>query len=192
MLQLNFTPFPELQTERLLIRRLVQQDAPELFFLRSDAQVLQYVGREPATSLEDITAFIQRIDDNIAANQSILWAIELLSDPGRLIGSICYWQVQFDNFRAEIGYNLHPDHWGKGIITEAIRKVVDYGFGVMKLHSIEARFHPNNTGSGRALEKAGFRKEGYLREEFFFRGVFHDSVIYSLLAKDLEHAPPGR
>ncbi|HEV7782222.1 MAG TPA: GNAT family N-acetyltransferase [Chitinophagaceae bacterium] len=183
MLQLNFTPFPVLHTQRLLLREMVQKDAPELFFLRSDEKVLQFIGREPAKTITEVEEFIQKIHAAQVANESILWAIALKDEPATLIGSICYWRVQPENYRAEIGYNLHPDHWGRGIITEAINKVVDYGFTEMKLHSIEARTSPENIGSGAALEKAGFVKEGHLKEEFFFGGKFFDSVIYSRLQK---------
>ncbi len=188
MLELNFSPFPVLHTQRLLLREMITADATELFFLRSDPKVLQHIGREPAKSITEVEEFITKRIEARLANEAIMWGIALADKPATMIGSICYWNIQPDNYRAEIGYNLHPDHWGKGIITEAIREVVKYGFAMMKLHSIEARTNPANIASGLALEKAGFIKEGYLREEFFFKGQFFDSVIYSRLEKDIADA----
>jgi ribosomal-protein-alanine N-acetyltransferase len=181
MLELNFTPFPELTTSRLLLRRLKKEDAPDLFLLRSDEKVLQYIGREPAVSVIEVEKFIEKIQTAQQNNESILWGIAFADKPGIIIGTMCYWRLQPENYRAEIGYALRPEYWGKGIITEAINKVVEYGFNTMKLHSIEARTTPANVASGLVLEKTGFLKEGLLKEEFFFNGKFYDTVIYSRL-----------
>lgn len=181
MLQLNFTPFPELKTERLLFRGLTMADAPALFKLRSNESVVKFIGREPAASIKEVEEFIERINNAVKTNESILWGIVLQSDPGNIIGTICYWRLQPENYRAEIGYALHPDHWRKGIMKEAILKVLEYGFEIMKLHSIEARLSANNIASAAILEKTGFVKEGHLKDEFYFRGKFTDSLIYSKL-----------
>ena len=157
------------------------EDAPDIFLLRSDETVLKFVGREPAVAIEEAIAFIQRISDAIAANETIMWAITLGDNPGQVIGTICYWRLQPENYRAEIGYALRPAYWRKGIMKETILKVIEYGFDVMKLHSIEARTSPDNIASAAVLEATGFIKEAHLKEEFFFRGEFLDTVIYSRL-----------
>lgn len=156
-------------------------DSPEIFFLRSDETVLKFIGREPAASIDEASAFIQRINDSVDANESIMWAIALKDYPGKIIGNICYWRLQPENYRAEIGYALHPEYWRKGIMKEAIIKVLDYGFQEMKLHSIEARTSPDNIRSVSVLEATGFIKEAYHKEDFFFRGKFVDTIIYSRL-----------
>jgi len=181
MLQLNFHPFPERRTEKLLLRRMKGTDAAELFFLRSDPRVMQYIGREPAKSEEEVIEFIETINKNIDANETIMWAIALKEEPHRLIGNITLWQINKDHSRAELGYLLHPDHWRKGIMREAIRAVIEYGFEVMKLHSIEAKVDSGNSGSALLLENVGFSKEGYFKEDFFFRGKYYDTMVYSLL-----------
>src|SRR5690242_17392351 len=99
MLQLNFTPFPELSTDRLLLRRITVKDAPELFFLRSDPAVLQFISKEPAKTMQDIMDFLARIDNNIDTNEAILWGITLKEDPSKIIGTICYWNIQKENYR---------------------------------------------------------------------------------------------
>jgi len=181
MLTLNFTPFPELKTARLLLRRLERADANEMFFLRSDENVLRYLGKEPAKTIEEAEEFIRKINKNIDENESILWGITLLSDPEVIIGTICLWNFQKEHYRVEIGYILHPDHWGKGIMKEAIKAVVDFGFNSLGLHSMEALLSPENIASSAVLESNGFVKEGHLKESFYFNGQFSDTAIYSRL-----------
>ena len=183
MLQLNLQPFPELKTERLLLRRLTLSDAKEFFFLRSNETVMQFIDKEPAKSVEEVEAFIQKLNDDIDHNRLIQWAIAFQEEPGRLIGGISFWRFRFEDYRAETGYALHPQHWGKGIMKEALQKVIDFGFNNMGLHSIEANINPNNTASARLLESVGFVREAYFREDYFFRGKFLDTAIYSKLQK---------
>jgi ribosomal-protein-alanine N-acetyltransferase len=181
MLELNFTPFPELETERLILRRMGKDDAPEMFFFRSDSSVMKYIGREPAKTMKDAEGFIEKIETGINDNSAIMWGITLKENSKKMIGTICFWNIQKENYRAEIGFLLHPEHWRKGIMKEAINLVLDYGFNKMNLHSIEGRIHPDNIASSSVLESTGFKKEGFLKEDFYFRGEFLDTIIYSRL-----------
>ena len=183
MRTLNFTPFPELRTERLLLRKLDRSDAKELFFLRSDENVLRYLGKEPAKTVADVERFIDSITKAVEQNDSILWGIAFLNEPSTIIGTICLWNFKPENFRTEIGYMLHPAHWRKGIMKEAIHAVVDYGFNILGFHSIEALLSPENIASSMVLERTGFVKEGHLKESFHFNGKFGDTAIYSRLNK---------
>lgn len=181
MLILNFTPFPELKTSRLLLRKLNNTDANEIFFLRSNENVLRYLGKEPAKTIAEAEDFIRMINKNIAENESILWGITFINEPSMIIGTICLWNFRKENFRVEVGYLLHPAHWRKGIMKEAIKAVVDYGFNSLGVHSIEALLSPENIASSAVLESNGFVKEGHLKESFYFNGQFSDTAIYSRL-----------
>jgi len=183
MLELNFSPFPEIKTKRLLLRRMTDADATELLFMRSDEKVMQFIGREKMKSLEDAIAFVQKINVSVDTNESIMWALALQEEPARMIGTICFWNILKDHYRAEVGYMLHPNFWGKGIMKEAVIAVVDFGFNEMKLHGIEGHINPENAVSGIVLEKCGFVREAYFKENFCFRGKFSDTAVYSLLAK---------
>ena len=79
------------------------------------------------------------------------------------------------------GYALHPDQQGKGLMQEAMTAVLEYGFKIMKLHSIEANVNPNNLSSIKLLVRNNFVREAYYKENYFFDGKFYDSAIYSLL-----------
>lgn len=181
MMEPNYTPFPELQTERILLRRFILADAPELFYLRSDATILQYLGKDAAADIKEIEGFITRFNNDIDNNESILWAMVLKEDPAKVIGNICYWRLLKEHYRAEIGYTLAPAFWRKGIMKETILEVLDYGFNTMGLHSVEARINPDNIASAALLQSTGFIREGYFKEDFFRRGKFEDTAVYSLL-----------
>jgi [ribosomal protein S5]-alanine N-acetyltransferase len=180
-LEVNFSPFPALQTGRMLLRRIEPTDADDLLFLRSDAAIMKYLDREPLHSVGEAALYIKRISDSLDRNEGITWGIALKDDP-RLIGTIGFWRLMKEHFRAEIGYLLHPAYWGKGLVSEAITTVMDYGFNVMKLHSVEANVNPANKASVRALEKTGFVQEAYFRENYFYKGRFLDTLIFSKLA----------
>lgn len=181
MLNPRFFPFPVLCTGRLLLRELKNEDRREIFFLRSDKRVLAFLGKEPARRMQEAAEFIRMIKQSVEEKQSILWGIALRESPEVIIGTICFWNLQKENHRAEIGYVLHPGYWRKGIMKEALIAVLQYGFAELKLHSVEARLLAANTPSARLLEAVGFVKEGHLKEELYFRGNFYDTIIYSRL-----------
>jgi [ribosomal protein S5]-alanine N-acetyltransferase len=183
MLEPNFTPFPQLNTGRLLIRKITHADAPALLQLRSSETVMQYIDKERMKTLEEVITLIDHIEQEAMKGDGITWAVCMKEQPETLIGSIGLWRIIRQHFRAEIGYMLHPDFWGKGITKEALLAVIDFGFSQIKLHSIEAHINPENAASAALLESTGFVREAYFKEDFFFRGTFRDSAIYSLLNK---------
>ncbi len=181
MLQPDFSNFPEIQTNRLLMRRITHKDGPEILRLRSDEGVMQFIGKEKAATLADAEVFIDRIMQLLKINEGITWAIALNTKPETLIGTIGCWRLIKEHYRAEIGYMLMPNHWQKGIMKEALNAVLDYSFTKLKLHSIEAQINPENTASAALLTSAGFIREAHFKENFFYNGVFGDTVVYSKL-----------
>ncbi|HEX8326979.1 MAG TPA: GNAT family N-acetyltransferase [Hymenobacter sp.] len=180
MLTFDFTPFPVLTTERLQLRQLTLADAPAMFVMRADPQVMQYIPSLLFSTLEDANKHIDMVNGLVSENKALNWGITLRDSP-EVLGTIGYYRVQPENFRAEIGYLLHPVHQGKGLMQEAITKVLKFGFQKLGLHSVEGVVDPRNTASARVLERAGFVQEGYFRENGFWNGEFIDSAVYSLL-----------
>jgi ribosomal-protein-alanine N-acetyltransferase len=180
MLNLNFNPFPIIHTERLILREMTDKDLPEIFFQRSDPRMMKYVDRAPARSMDDAREFFTRIKAAQFANEGINWGITLKNEP-KLIGNIGIWRIEQEHHRAEIGYALHPEHQGKGIMHEALKAVLNYGFDTMKLHSVEANVNPENRASIKLLERNNFIKEAHFKENYFFDGKYLDSAIYSLI-----------
>jgi [ribosomal protein S5]-alanine N-acetyltransferase len=178
MLDINFSPFPEIVTDRLRLRQFNAGDVNELFALRSDRNVMQFIPRPLARSKNDAEQLIQRFNDSIHANEAITWAITLKGD-NIVIGTIGFVKIDKANYRAEIGYLLGTRHHGKGIMMEAISSVVRFGFGSMKVHSIEAVVHPDNKASSKLLLNSSFVREGSFKDFQFFEGKFLDADIYT-------------
>ncbi|MGX5818905.1 GNAT family N-acetyltransferase [Chitinophaga lutea] len=181
MLQLHFPPIPRLETARLVLREMRDSDAQALFELRSDPEVMRYIPRPLAQTLDDITAFLTRIDALASEQAAIVWALAEKTDENLLIGYIGYVKIHKEHFRAEVGYSLAPRKQGQGIMHEALQAVIDFGFNTMQLHSIEGIIDPAHQASARVLERHGFVKEGHFKENEFWLGRFWDTVYYSLL-----------
>jgi ribosomal-protein-alanine N-acetyltransferase len=147
--------FPEIKTERLILRRLRRSDWEEISFLRSDQHVNQFVKRSAAETKQKALDFIDKINTKFENQNSIYWKItEKKSD--KMIGSICLWNFSQDRRTAEIGYDLSPDHQGKGIMTESLINVIKFGFQKLNLELIEAYTHYRNESSKNLLTKNGF------------------------------------
>src|SRR5690606_8207844 len=137
MLQIDLSEFPVLTTARLVLREVRAEDAADLFVLRSDPRVMEHLGRPRATSLQDAHDLIARIIHDRNENDGITWAIAVKGND-RMIGTIGFYRLLKEHFRAEVGYLLHPDHWRKGIMGEALDAAVACGFDRVNFHSIEA------------------------------------------------------
>lgn len=180
MLLVSFNPFPNLESERLILREITPADVEEVFAIRSDVETMQYIPRPLAKNKQDALEHIQMLRKGVLDNEFITWAITFQGD-SKLIGVICLLRMQLKNFRTEIGYALHPEFHGKGIMNEAVKEVIEYAFNILNFHSIEAVIDPDNLASEKLLIKNHFVKEAHLKENEFYEGKFLDTVIYSLL-----------
>lgn len=180
MLNLNFNPFPILESDRLILRKMILTDAPQLFELRTGKETMKFIDKDKIASVQVAQEMIQSMDVQMQNNAAVMWGITL---PGSaaIIGTIGFWRIVKDHHRAEIGYMLKPEYWNKGYISEAINAVINYGFQKMKLHTIEANINPHNLASRRVLEKQGFQQEGFYRENYYFNGKYLDTAVFSLL-----------
>jgi ribosomal-protein-alanine N-acetyltransferase len=169
---------PTIYTDRLCLRQLEEKDAPQIFIIRSDPDILKYIDIKKAESIEDALAFMKMINEGIAKNGLTYWGIAL-KDTDELIGTICIWNVNKDHFRAEIGFALLTKFQGKGYMSESIPAIVDHAFEQMKLHSLEGRVNPLNASSIKVMERNGFVKEAHFKEDYYCEGVFLDTAVYS-------------
>ncbi|WP_339889060.1 GNAT family N-acetyltransferase [uncultured Flavobacterium sp.] len=185
MLTLNFTPFPILESERLRYRKLNNEDAKEVFELRSNPETMKYIPRPLVTNIDEALSHIKLINDKVDANTDINWAVTE-KDNDKCIGIMGFFRTQPENYRTELGYMILPEHHNKGYVTEAVKTILNYAFNELNFNSIEARIDPNNLASEKVLHKNGFVKEGHLIENFFYNDQFLDSVIYSLLKRNFK------
>jgi [ribosomal protein S5]-alanine N-acetyltransferase len=172
--------FTILETERLLLRKLSLNDADEIFILRSDKVHNQYLDRPIASSIEDAIAFINKIDAIVNKEEGFFWAAAL--KPGKtLAGTIGLWNLDKQNNKAELGYELLPAYYHQGIMTEALAKVLEFGFEKLGLSKIEAWAHPENDRSATLLHKFNFIRD---HEAEKYKPEDAIEIIFSLHAND--------
>jgi ribosomal-protein-alanine N-acetyltransferase len=176
VIEINFTPFPIISTERLNLRKMNDKDKNEIFDLRSDENVSKYIDRPIAKSVEEALQYIEMINAGINRNDWVLWAITE-KDNDKLIGTICIWNFSKEEAKGEVGYELSPKYQGMGIMQEAITAVLKYGFEKLKLKTIEGYVNQENIKSIQLLEKNQFSKVGMKEKS---EGEKSNSVIYSL------------
>ncbi|HTS45349.1 MAG TPA: GNAT family N-acetyltransferase [Puia sp.] len=162
---MDSTTCPTLTTPRLVLRQLSMDDENEIYLLRNNEKVNTYIARPKSTTREEAGNFIKKIIEGVANHDSLYWAITLKNE-GKLIGTICFWNISEDRLVAEIGYELSPVNQGRGIMQEALQVVLEYGFQAAGFTTIEAYTHPENEKSSTLLEKFLFkRKEGKTENE---------------------------
>lgn len=166
--------FPEIQTERLSLRKLKESDWNVVSYLRSDKTVNTFVKRPNANSKEKALAFIIKINDDIDNKKLYYWSItKTTSDT--MIGSICLWNFSEDQKSAEVGYDLSPEFQKLGIMNEALMAIIGFGFNNLHLKLIEAYTHKENESSKRLLERNEFVLHPTKKDKHN-----HNNVIYQL------------
>ena len=173
-----------LETERLILRDLREEDWHDVHQYVSDPEVVKYMPFGPNTE-EDTKANMQRIFANQKEQPRVHYNFALVNKQNNKVIGGCELSIQnAENKEAMLGYLLNRKYWNQGYITEAMRKVIAFGFEQLGLHRIIASCDPANTGSYRVMEKIGMQREGYLREERMFKGVWRDFLLYSILEKE--------
>lgn len=172
--------FPILETERLLLREISKDDADGIFSCFSSENVTRYYGQETLESIEQAQAFVDFFAKSYKEKRGIRWGIEIKGKQG-IIGTIGFNAWSIKHKRADIGYEIHPDHWRKGYTLEAVSKVIQYGFDEFGLTRIGAVVFMDNDASNKLLKKVGFQKEGILRDYMYQNGKAHDTYVYSIL-----------
>lgn len=155
MVSNNFSSFVPLTTPNFVLRQLTLADQDEIFILRSDQRVLEYLDIPAAKSLDDAIKFINKINSEDFNNEWVYWAISFKGEP-KLVGTICLWNISEDKTSADIGFTLLPEFQAKGIMQEVIPIVLNHGFTTMDLGKIHGEVSPRNIKSIKLLEKFGF------------------------------------
>ena len=179
-----FDQFPELESNRLKYSQITVEDSEALFVIRINKDVMKFLDTPEIKSISESEKFIESIHESFNSCNGINWKV-IEKSTKKFIGYFGFWRIDTKHCRGEIGYALHPDYWGKGYMQETINTMIKFGFDRLNLHSIEANVNPSNRNSIKLLEKVGFTKEAYFRENFLFNNEYKDSAIYSLLERDL-------
>ncbi len=175
--------FPDLSTDRLLLRGIQESDSTFLFRHLGDGDVCRYLfDAEPYTTIDEAEELVRLFIDPEGRTLNRWIIVEKAS--GEPIGTCGFSLWDRENNRAEIGYDLGSAHWGRGYMTEALTAALASGFDNMSLNRVEAIIALENVASFRLVEKLGFQREAVLRDRHLFRGRYYDHYLYSLLARD--------
>jgi [ribosomal protein S5]-alanine N-acetyltransferase len=175
-----FCGTPVLETGRLVMRRLAPEDAGDMFDYASDPMVTSYVTWECHKTPEDSLNYIRFVLEKYEHDLSGDWGI-VLKDNNRLIGTCGFVWVEKNNLCGNMGYVLSRKYWNRGLTTEAVSRVIQFGFTNMGLQRIEAYHMPENLASGRVMIKAGMEYEGTLRKRIMAKGTLRDVRLYSII-----------
>ena len=172
-----------IETERLILRRFTLEDAPAMYERwASDPEVTKYLTWQPHESVETSRDYLADLTSKYDRGDFFDWAIELKGVG--VIGSIGVVNICKETEQAEIGYCISRAHWGKGIVPEALKAVIDFLFDEAHFRRVFAKHDVDNPRSGRAMEKAGMKYEGTLRQAGRNNRGIIDVVIRARLAED--------
>lgn len=173
----------ELHTERVHLRKMKVSDSPSLFKIWSDPEVTKFMNIDSFTDENQAKDMIKLLDEFSLDNKAIRFSI-IEMESNEIIGSCGFNSLDFENEKAEIGYDIARAFWGRGYASEAISALLDYAFSTLKLNRIEAKVEPENVNSVKVLRKLNFMFEGTLRRYERVNGKFIDLNMYSKLTTD--------
>lgn len=177
---------PVVYTDHLMLRPIQLSDAIDMFEYASNPEVLKFVTFPRHTSVQHTMQvieqlFLTRPDKGVPQAYAIV-----LKSIGKMIGTVDIHTVKRYE-TVEIGYILNPMYWGKGYMTEAVKKMLEVTFDYIGVRRIEVQHDVENYASQRVIEKCGFVREGHLRKAIpSYRGDYADTYLYSLLFSDYQ------
>lgn len=175
-------PHPVLSTPRLRLRQFCAGDVDAMHACFSDPEAMRFwntpVHVRPIDSERSVRNFI-----DCTPSYYRFWAVAD-AETDRCLGLVNYHDGHIRSRRASIGYIIDPAHHRQGIATEAVTAMLDFCFGELGLHRLQAFIHPENQASIRLIEKLGFRREGLLRDHLRVGEEWRDDLLYALLAAE--------
>jgi [ribosomal protein S5]-alanine N-acetyltransferase len=183
----DFAGFPELCTDRLVLREVTLEHAEDVFGFRGDYEVTKYNCGDAYVSAEQVKKLISSQIEDFAGKLSVRWGISLRQEGSRtgpVMGMVGFNYWDRTDHRASIGLELHQSLWGQGIMTEALEAVLRFMFERMGLNRVEASASVYNDKCIVMLKKMGFVQEGLQREQYYEKGEYHDLVLMALLRRD--------
>ena len=180
---MNSETLPIINTPRVVLRWISEDDIDSLYEIFSHPQVMRYWSTPPLADRLAAAELQREIADGNETETMFKWGLAL-RDSNTVIGTTTLFNLNLDNGRAELGYAMGHAHWGKGYMNEALNALVAHAFEVMELHRLEADVDPRNAASIRTLERLGFQREGFLRERWHVNGEIQDTLFYGLLRRE--------
>ena len=184
--------FPILHTERLCLREFQPADSQAVFDSFSQERVTKYINRGPMQTIQEAEELVEVRTSLFKRGIGIRWAIAPIDDPEKFIGSCGCYKFDKSNHAMEIGYDLHPDYWRQGIMTEALKALLEFVYSeafIFHLNRIQALTYVDHSASIGLLKKIGFKEEGIRREAGYWEDQYHDLKSFSLLRLEWMSSP---
>ena len=171
---------PRLQGAKVQLRALRDDDAPAVFAIFGDPEVMKFWSSPPMADVAAAAALVAELQTFFDRRHLFQWGITR-HDGGEVLGTCTLHNLELEHRRAEVGFALRRDVWGQGLAADALSTLIRFSFAELDLHRLEADADPQNERSLRLLERQGFRREGYLRERWHHLGEVQDAVFLGLL-----------
>ena len=178
-----FSNIPKMETERLILRKIVIDDVEDMYEYSKDNSVTEYLTWSAHIDRSYTLEYINYLQARYKTGDFYDWGV-VVKESGRMIGTCGFTRFDYVNNSAEIGYVLNSDYHGHGIATEAVTKILEFGFDRLNLNRIEGRYMVENAASRRVMEKCGMRFEGVRREGMLIKGKYRDIGVCSILNKE--------
>ena len=187
---IDWKELPTLTSERLALRMLRAEDAGMVYGVFRDADVMRYWSSPPMKDAAEAQELIRQIHDSFDARTLFQWGIAW-RPTDEILGTCTLFRIDLTHRRCEIGFAIGKQHWGQGIASEAVVRLIRFAFEELDLYRIEADVDPRNERSLRLLERHGFQREGLLRERYRVGGEIQDTVFLGLLRREWKGAQGG-
>ena len=180
-----FSNIPTLNTERLTLRRMLVSDTDDMYEYARRESVTRYLTWNPHRSRDYTREYLQYIGTHYTIGDFFEWGV-IHNEDDKFIGTCGFTRFDYNHNCGEIGYVLNPEYWGQGLADEAVLEVMRFGFEVLGLNRIEAKFIEGNESSRRVMEKTGMTFEGYHRRAMLIKGEYKTIGICSILKNEFE------
>lgn len=180
-----FSKIPTLETPRLLLRRIRPEDAKDMYDYAKRPEVTKYLTWFCHDSPAYTEEYLRYLQKSYKQGTFYDWGLEL-KESGRFIGTCGFTCIDEDHNFAEVGYVLHPEYHGQGLMTEALKEVIRFGFEVLCVERIEAKHMEGNERSAAVMKRCGMQYEGLLRRRMIIKNNYESIHLYSILKQEFD------
>ncbi|MBP5245099.1 MAG: GNAT family N-acetyltransferase [Clostridia bacterium] len=179
----TFKNLPKLETERLILCKITEDYAEDMFEYASDADVTKYLTWYPHSSVTETRRYIQLLQKKY--NEGVFHDFGiLLKENGKFIGTCGYTSIDYKENTAEIGYVLSKEYWGREIMPEAVKELMKFGFEKLGFSGYNAKCMEGNDASTKVMSKCGMTFEGMYRHSMYIKGEFKNIIVYKITKEE--------
>lgn len=172
-------PFPIVETKNLTLRRMTPEDTEDIYQMRKDPRMIEFTDSKLDVNREETNSYLEKINRGVDEGKWIIWAIEHKSSK-KVIGSISIWNMDSEQKSAELGYGIIPEYQNKGFMKEALASVVEYGFEVMNLNTLDAYTEEKNINSIKLLETCKFVEVNKVDDKGLYSERIYHLIVFRL------------